>query len=188
MSFLKELVQFLMARKKYWLIPIFLVMIVFGGLIVLAQGLGGRAVHLHAVLTGAARMRILGISAFYHDSAAALVVDGRDRRGRAGGALHPQEARRRLSAPCHRLLPGGGGIRSTTSTTSCSTKSRSSSSSGCSRPISRSRRAASLVPHGGAAVAAREAVPEGHAARRAEEAVEPDFDCGRAGCSSPSIT
>ena len=38
-------------------------------------GFGGRAVHLHAVLTRG--MRILGISAFYHDSAAALLVDGR---------------------------------------------------------------------------------------------------------------
>ena len=28
MSFLKELVQFLMARKKYWLVPIFLVLFV----------------------------------------------------------------------------------------------------------------------------------------------------------------
>src|SRR5262249_39384012 len=41
------------------------------------QGLGGGAVHLHAVLTAALAMRILGISAFYHDSAAALVEDGR---------------------------------------------------------------------------------------------------------------
>src|SRR5262249_27864036 len=39
------------------------------------EGLGGRAVHLHPVLIEL--MRILGISAFYHDSAAALVVDGR---------------------------------------------------------------------------------------------------------------
>ena len=38
-------------------------------------------------------MRILGISAFYHDSAAALLVDGRISRGRPGGALHAQEAR-----------------------------------------------------------------------------------------------
>ena len=42
-------------------------------------------------------MRVLGISAFYHDSAAALVADGQHRRGRAGRALHPQEARCRLS-------------------------------------------------------------------------------------------
>src|SRR5438874_6161015 len=39
--------------------------------------LDDRAVHLHAVLTwSGGRMRILGISAFYHDSAAALVEDG----------------------------------------------------------------------------------------------------------------
>ena len=53
-------------------------------------------------------MRILGLSAFYHDSAAALVEDGRDRRGGAGGALHPQEARFRLSRTRARLLPGRG--------------------------------------------------------------------------------
>ena len=38
MSFLKEFVQFLRARKKYWLIPLILMMLLFGGLIVLAQG------------------------------------------------------------------------------------------------------------------------------------------------------
>jgi hypothetical protein len=41
MSFLKELVQFLMARKKYWLVPIFLVLFVFGGLIILVKGSAG---------------------------------------------------------------------------------------------------------------------------------------------------
>ena len=43
-------------------------------------------------------MRILGISAFYHDSAAALVDGRQDRCGGAGRALHAQEARCRLSA------------------------------------------------------------------------------------------
>ncbi len=38
MSFLREFVRFLMARKKYWLIPVLLVMVLFGGLLVLAQG------------------------------------------------------------------------------------------------------------------------------------------------------
>jgi len=38
MSFLKELAQFLMARKKYWLVPIFLVLFIFGGLIILVKG------------------------------------------------------------------------------------------------------------------------------------------------------
>ena len=38
MSFLRELMQFLLARKKYWLIPVVLVMVMFGGLLVLSQG------------------------------------------------------------------------------------------------------------------------------------------------------
>lgn len=38
MSFLKELWRYMRARKKYWLIPILLVMVVLGVLIVLAQG------------------------------------------------------------------------------------------------------------------------------------------------------
>jgi len=38
MSFLRELADFLLARKKYWLIPVVLVMVVFGGLLVLSQG------------------------------------------------------------------------------------------------------------------------------------------------------
>ena len=38
MSIIKELWMFLRARKKYWLLPIILVLLLFGGLIVLSQG------------------------------------------------------------------------------------------------------------------------------------------------------
>ena len=38
MEFLKEFWEFLKVRKKYWLIPILLVLVLFGGLIVLSQG------------------------------------------------------------------------------------------------------------------------------------------------------
>ena len=38
MSFLKEFWEFLKVRKKYWLIPIIIVLVLFGGLIVLSQG------------------------------------------------------------------------------------------------------------------------------------------------------
>jgi hypothetical protein len=38
MSFIKELWRFLRVRKKFWLLPIFIVMGLFGGLIVLSQG------------------------------------------------------------------------------------------------------------------------------------------------------
>jgi uncharacterized protein DUF5989 len=38
MSILAELWAFLRVRKKYWLAPILLMLLVFGGLIILAQG------------------------------------------------------------------------------------------------------------------------------------------------------
>ena len=38
MSFLLELWTFLRIRKKFWLLPIIVMMVVFGGLIVLSQG------------------------------------------------------------------------------------------------------------------------------------------------------
>jgi len=38
MSFLREFLEFLLERKKYWLIPILIVLVLFGGLIVLSQG------------------------------------------------------------------------------------------------------------------------------------------------------
>jgi|TARA_B110000438_G_scaffold287703_1_gene320306 hypothetical protein len=38
MWFIKEFWDFLKARKKYWLIPILIVLLLFGGLIILGQG------------------------------------------------------------------------------------------------------------------------------------------------------
>ena len=38
MSFLKELWKFMCVRKKFWLLPIILMMALFGGLIFLTQG------------------------------------------------------------------------------------------------------------------------------------------------------
>lgn len=38
MSFINEFWTFMRARKKYWLMPILLMMALFGGLIVLSQG------------------------------------------------------------------------------------------------------------------------------------------------------
>ena len=36
--FIKEFLEFLGERKKYWLLPIIIVLTIFGGLIVLSQG------------------------------------------------------------------------------------------------------------------------------------------------------
>ena len=38
MSFLGEFWQFMRVRKKYWLLPIMTMMVLFGGLVVLTQG------------------------------------------------------------------------------------------------------------------------------------------------------
>ncbi|MDB9814908.1 DUF5989 family protein [Candidatus Pelagibacter sp.] len=38
MKFLKEFIKFLSVRKKYWLLPIIIVFLLFGGLIILSQG------------------------------------------------------------------------------------------------------------------------------------------------------
>ena len=38
MSFLKELWRYMRVRKKYWLLPVLIVMVILGGLVVLAQG------------------------------------------------------------------------------------------------------------------------------------------------------
>jgi len=37
-SFLKEFWAFLRARKKYWLLPVLVMMLIFGGLVVLTKG------------------------------------------------------------------------------------------------------------------------------------------------------
>lgn len=38
MSFLKEFWRFLKVRKKFWLAPILIIFLLFGGLVVLTQG------------------------------------------------------------------------------------------------------------------------------------------------------
>lgn len=38
MEFLKDLWDFMRARKKLWLAPIFIILVLLGGLIVLAEG------------------------------------------------------------------------------------------------------------------------------------------------------
>lgn len=38
MSIFRELLEFMRVRKKFWLLPIFLIMVLLGGLLVLAKG------------------------------------------------------------------------------------------------------------------------------------------------------
>lgn len=38
MSFIAEFWEFLRARKKFWLMPILILMLIFGGLVILTKG------------------------------------------------------------------------------------------------------------------------------------------------------
>jgi hypothetical protein len=38
MKFLREFVRFVFARKKYWLVPVFLVLLLVGSLVVFSKG------------------------------------------------------------------------------------------------------------------------------------------------------
>jgi hypothetical protein len=38
MSFFREFINYIIARKKFWLIPILIILLLFGGIIILAQG------------------------------------------------------------------------------------------------------------------------------------------------------
>jgi hypothetical protein len=38
MSIFRELWEFMRVRKKFWLLPVFLIMVLLGGLLVLAKG------------------------------------------------------------------------------------------------------------------------------------------------------
>ena len=70
MSFLKEFLKFIMERKKFWLLPILLFLLIF--VVCSYPGNCRSAFHLYNFLM----TYILGISAFYHDSAATLIKNG----------------------------------------------------------------------------------------------------------------
>jgi len=38
MSFLKDFMAFVLARKKFWLLPALILMVIFGGLLVVLKG------------------------------------------------------------------------------------------------------------------------------------------------------
>ena len=166
MSFLAELWQFMRVRKKYWLLPIMLMMALFGGLIVLTQGSRRRAVHLHAVLSERpnAHPRHLGVLSRQRGRAGR---GRRDRRRRAGGALHAQEARRRLSrATRSRTAWREAGIELDRGRLRRVLRQAVPEVRAAARDLSRVRaQGLRLVPHGDAGVAEGEAVPEAAAAR-----------------------
>ena len=81
MEFLGELWQFIRKRKKYWMIPIIIVLAAVGILLVLSHG-SAVAPFIYTLFWSLASgfgmgapIRILGASGFYHYSAVALIED-----------------------------------------------------------------------------------------------------------------
>src|SRR4029077_13843666 len=105
-SIIVELWAFMRERKKFWLLPIVIMMVIFGGLIVLTKG-SAIAPFLYTLFSAR------------HAGSGDLRLLSRQRRGadrgrppgrrRAGGTLHPQEARRRLPRARAAVLPRRGG-------------------------------------------------------------------------------
>ena len=58
MELIKDLLGFLVERKKLWMAPIILVLLLFGSLIVLTEGSAVAPFHLHAILRPALIPRI----------------------------------------------------------------------------------------------------------------------------------
>src|SRR5262249_22172504 len=103
-SFLREFTAFLLERKKYWLLPVFIVMAIFGGLIVLTKGTAGAPFIYTLFCRGHACPRDFPVLSQHFGPADPL----RPPRGRrAGRTFHPQEIRCQLSAPRGRVLPQG---------------------------------------------------------------------------------
>src|ERR1700726_3194050 len=107
-------------------------------------------------------MRILGISAFYHDSAAALVEDGHIIAAAQDERFTRKKAGRALSRECHSLLSRRGRPDSRRARLHRFLREAVCQVRTVARDLSRLRAAGvCLVPHGFATVAQGEIVPEG---------------------------
>ena len=73
MEFLKEFWEFLKVRKKYWLVTNFNSFSNIWWIDNFSTRFGSSAFYLYNILVS----KILGISAFYHDSAASILIDGK---------------------------------------------------------------------------------------------------------------
>ena len=58
LDFLKDLWDFMRARKKFWLAPIIIVLLLLGMLIVLAEGSAVSTVYLYDLLDGRVALKL----------------------------------------------------------------------------------------------------------------------------------
>ena len=126
----------------------------------LRSELGGRTLHLHALLTAASRREDPGHLCLLSRRGRCVGDRRRHRCRSARGALHPAQARCKHAGERDAFLSGTGRARPKSSTSWCSTTSRSSSSNDCSRPISHLRRGVSAHSGRAAGLDQGEALPE----------------------------
>ena len=117
MSFLLEFLRFLQVRKKYWLLPVLMMTVVFGGLIVLTQG---SAVAPFITLLSCVSFGSLALYARQRSRAGGRRAD---RCSSAGGALsnrkkHDSFLTARCNTACPRPNAGSRKWISSSSTTS----------------------------------------------------------------------
>ena len=135
-------------------------------------------------------MRILGISAFYHDSAAALVEDGEI----VAAAQEERFTRKKhdagFPAARGRLLPARGRRRARASVDAVVfyDKPFLKFERLLETYLAFAPRGFRSLPHGDAALAAREAVPEATCCARSCEQLAPRLRLASSGCCSPSTT
>src|SRR5262249_29337786 len=167
-SFLREFTAFLLERKKYWLLPVFIVMAMFGGLIVLTKGTAVAPFIYTPFLRAPSCPRGFPVL---------LRQPGRICRRWAppgpppGRTFHPQEIRCQLSTPCGRVLPQGRRCYARGRRLRRLLRQALSEIRAPARNLSHLQPAGvQLIPHGAAVMAARKALPQIAARRRAESA------------------
>src|SRR5262249_30762092 len=102
--FLHEFTAFLLERKKYWLLPVFIVMAIFGGLIVLTKGTAVAPFIYTLFLRAHACPRDFRV---FSPQRRRIDRPWAHRGPPAGRTFHPQEIRCQLSTRCGRVLPQG---------------------------------------------------------------------------------
>ena len=88
-SLIHQLWLYMRTRKKFWLLPTLIMAAVVGAFVTVTKGTAV-APFIYAIFSDCVALcEYSDFSAFYHDSAAALVVDGDDRRPRPRKSASP---------------------------------------------------------------------------------------------------
>ena len=185
MSFLKDMAAFMLARKKFWLLPVMVLMTMFGGLIVLTKGsVVAPFIYTLVLMTIVARVSRRSITTAPPRSCA-TARSSRPRRKSASPARSTTRAFRRMRCA---IASQEAGIAWSRYRFRHLLRKAVPEIRAAARDLSGLRaEGLRLVPHGDPALAEGEAVSE-IAADRAACAPRRPMSTGRRSCASPSTT